>query len=79
MKIGVSLKYFVTDCLWKHFFNSNSPQTLSKLISLTLLVIVRPFSLFNLKLEQLSFKKRQKFALLDNCFTDLFTEVEIWY
>ena len=27
LKTGVSLKYFVNDCLWKPFFYSNSPQT----------------------------------------------------
>ena len=34
---------------------------------------------FNLRLQQLSFKKAQKIVLLDNCFSDLFSEVEIWY
>ena len=33
----------------------------------------------NPKLEQLSCKKAQKFATLDNCFSDLFTEVKISY
>ena len=32
-----------------------------------------------LTLEKLSCKKGQKFVLLDNCFSDLFTEVKIWY
>ena len=27
MKIRVSLKHFVNDCLWKHLFASNSPHT----------------------------------------------------
>ena len=27
MKTRVSLKYFVNDCLQKHFFDSNSAQT----------------------------------------------------
>ena len=34
---------------------------------------------FNLKLEQLIFKKALKFVLLDNYFPDLFTEVQIWH
>ena len=34
---------------------------------------------FNLKLEQLSFKKRANFVLIDNYFVDLFTEDQIWY
>ena len=33
----------------------------------------------NPKLEQLSCKEAQKFATLDNCFSDLFTEVKISY
>ena len=32
MKTRVSLRYFVTDCLWKPFFDSNLPQTPSNLI-----------------------------------------------
>ena len=32
MKARVSLKYFVTDCLWKPFSDSESPQTPSNLI-----------------------------------------------
>ena len=77
--VYTSLKYFVNDCLWKQFFASNSPQTPSNLISLTILVTVRPFTQFILKLEQLSRKKVLKFSLLGNCFSDLFTEVEISY
>ena len=46
MKTRVSLKYFVRYCLWKHFFNSNSPQTSSNLICLTFLVTLRPLALF---------------------------------
>ena len=76
MKTRVSLKYFVSYCLWKPF-DSNSPETPSNLISLTILVTLRPFTLFNLKLEQLSCKKVLKFALLGNYFSDLFTEVKI--
>ena len=34
---------------------------------------------FNLKLEQLSCEKVLNFVLLDNYFTDLFTEVQIQY
>ena len=78
MKTRVSLKYFVNDCLSKHFFDSNLPQTLSNAISLTSLVTLRPFTL-NLKLEILSCKKVLKFALLSNCFSDLLSEVDIWY
>ena len=79
MKTRVSLKYFVNDCLWKHSFAFNLPQILSNLISLKILVTVRPFTKFYLKLEQLSCKNVLKFALHVNCFPDLFIEVKIWY
>ena len=44
-KPRVSLKGFVTDCLWKPVFYSNSSQTHSNLISLTILVTLRSFTL----------------------------------
>ena len=46
MKTRVSLKYFATDCLWKPFIDSNLHQTPSNLISLTILVTVRPSTFF---------------------------------
>ena len=79
MKTRVSLKYFVNDCLWKHFFASNSPQTPSNLIYLTILVTLRPFTHFKPKFGAIKLQKSATFALLGNCFSDLFTEVEIWY
>ena len=57
MKTRVSLKYFVSYCLFKLFFDSNAPQTLSNLISLTFLVPLRPFTLF---LPKIRASKRQK-------------------
>ena len=51
MKTRVSLKYFVSYCLWKLFFDSYSPQTPSNLISLTILVTVSPFTLFYPKIR----------------------------
>ena len=74
MKARVSLKCFVTDCLWKHIFDFSSSQTPSNLTSMRTLVTLR---LINL--EQLSCIKGQKFAFLDNCFADLFTVVENCY
>ena len=79
MKTRVCLKYSVSYCLWKFFIDSNSPQTTSSLIFLISLVTLRSFTLFNLKLEQLSGRKALKFALLCNSFSDPFPEVEIWY
>ena len=37
------------------------------------------FYSFKLKLQHFSCKKVLKFFILGNCFSDLFTEVEIWY
>ena len=68
MKTRVSLKYFVNDCFWKHFFASNSPHTSSNLISLTIVVTIRLFASFKLKLEQLSCKKVLNFALRVTAF-----------
>ena len=80
MKTRVSLKYFVNDCFRKQFFASNSPQTPSNVISSKILGTICCLShIFNLKLEQLSCEKVLKFALFGNYFSDLFTEVEIWY
>ena len=69
METRVSLKYFVSCCPWKLFFDSNCPQTTSKLISLILFVTVRPSTR----------KKVLNFPLFGNYFSDLFTEVETWY
>ena len=44
IKTRACLKYFVNDCLWKQFFASNSPQTPSNLISLTIVESLRPFT-----------------------------------
>ena len=55
--------------------DSNSPHTPSHLF-----FFERVFShCFNLKLERLSCKIALKFPLLGNCYSDLFTEVKIWY
>ena len=63
MKTRLSLKYFVNDCLWKHFFDSNSPQNPSKLISLTLLGTLRPFTQFCPKVRANKLQKSVKTCL----------------
>ena len=68
MKTGVSLKYFVSYFLWKHFFGCNSSQNPSNLISLTFLVTLMPFTSFKINLEQ--------FTLVGDCFSSLFTELK---
>ena len=67
MKTGVSLKDFVSYCLWKPFFDSNSPQTSSNLISLAFFVTLRPFTLFKPKIRApppLPPKKKPKALLI---------------
>ena len=46
MKDGISLRYFVNACLWKRFFDSNSPQTPSNLTYLTILINLKSFTMF---------------------------------
>ena len=79
MKTRASLKYFVSYCLWKLIFDSKLSQTPSNLIALRFLIILRPFTLLYVKIRQLSGQKVLKFAFLINCFSNLFTEVKIWY
>ena len=65
------------DCLWKQFLASYSSQTPSYLICLT--ICRNSWHSFNLKLEQLIYKKALKFVSVDNYFPDLFIEVQIWH
>ena len=46
MKTRVSLKYFVTGCLWKPYFDFKLTQTPSNLVSLAISVTAIPFKLF---------------------------------
>ena len=79
IKTKISLKFFLNYCLWKEFLILIHPRRQQT-------YFLRPFRYlsglshcFNLKLEQLDCKKVLKFAFVDNCFSDPFTEVEIWY
>ena len=54
VKIRVTLRYFVNDCLRKHFLASNSPQTPSNLISLTILVTRRLFKQSQVKIRAIN-------------------------
>ena len=51
MKTRTDLKYFVNDCLRKHFFDSNSAQTLPNVFFffLTILAALRSFTLLQHK------------------------------
>ena len=70
MKTRVCLNNFVNEGLWKQFFTSN----LKDLFKFNLFD-----TSFNLKLDELIFKKALKSVVLDNYFLDLFSEVQIWY
>ena len=76
-KTTLCLKYFGQDCLRKQFFASNWPPGPFK-FDLTILLSLRTLiKFFNLESEELICKTLRKFLLLDNYFSDLFTEVEI--
>ena len=79
MKTRANLKDFVIYCLWKEYSTSNLPQALSDWFLWQFWQLQGLSLIFNLKLEQLSHKKVLNFALVGNCFSDLFTEVKIWY
>ena len=79
MKTRVCLIYFVHDCLWKHAFASNSPRSPSNLIFWTILLTMRFFKQFQFKIRATKLQKVLNVVLLDKCFTNLFTEVQIWY
>ena len=64
MKTRVSLKYFVNDCVWKPLFDSNSTQTRSKLISMTILVTPWPFTLLLPKIRAIKLQKSAKICLI---------------
>ena len=59
----VGLNYFVSHCFCKHSFDSNSPQIPSNLISLTFLVTLRPFTLFQPKVRAIKWQKSSKICL----------------
>ena len=69
-----------TTCETKQPFASNSPQAFLNLICLTILITLRPLTQFQPKIRVTNLQKLVlKIVLLDNCFSDLFTEVQIWY
>ena len=63
MKTRVSLKYFVSFCLRKLFFDSNWPQIPSNLIALTFLVTLRPLTMFEPKIRAIKWQESPKFCL----------------
>ena len=79
MKTRLCPIYFVHDCLWKQFFASNLPQASSNLIFWTILVTMRLYTQFQLKIRATKLQKVLDFVLLDNNFTNVITEVQILY
>ena len=63
MKTGLALKYFAIDCLWKPFFDSNTPQTPLNLFFLTALETLRTFTLFKPKVGAIKFQTRAEICL----------------
>ena len=63
METRASLKYFVNGCLYKHVFASNLPQTRTNLISLAILVTLRPFTQFQPKIRAIKLQKKAKICL----------------
>ena len=63
MKTRASLKHFLNDCLWKHAFASNFPQTPLNLFSLTVLVTLRPFRHFQPKIRAIKLQKSAQICL----------------
>ena len=73
----MSLKYFVSDCLWNPFLDSNSLQIPSNLIFFfPILVTLRPFTLCYPKTRTIKLQNRAK-IFLGNWFSELFAEIEI--
>ena len=69
MKTRVSLKYFVSYCLWKLFLILTRPNSLklyffpSNFISLTFLVTLRSFTLFKPEIKAIEWQKSPKIIL----------------
>ena len=63
MKTRISLKYFVNDCLWPPFLDSNLHQAPSDLIFWTILVTLRPFTFFQAKSRAIKLQISAKICL----------------
>ena len=63
MKTTVSLKYLVTDCLWKPLFDSNLLRTPWHLIPLSIFVTLKPLLLFELIITAIKLQKGVKISL----------------
>ena len=63
MKTTVSPKYFVNYIFWKQFIASNSPQSPSNAIHLTILVTVRLFTHFKPDTRAIKLQKSAKICL----------------
>ena len=77
-KLELVSNIFVSYCLWKLFLILTRPRPIQTYF-FDIFGNSKAFHTFNLKLEQLSGKEVLTFALLVNCFPDLFIAVEISY
>ena len=57
MKTRIGFNCFVNDCLRKHFFDSNLPQTLPNTISVTNLETLRFFTLLQPEIRAIKLQK----------------------
>ena len=63
-KTRASLKCFAIGWLWKPLSDANSLKTLSDVISLTILVILRLLTLFKPKVRAIKLEKRAKICFI---------------
>ena len=63
MKTRVSLKYFVTGCLSKPYFDFKLTQTPSNVVSPAISVTAIPFKLFKFKVRVAKLQERAKICL----------------
>ena len=77
MKARVIHRHFVSSCVWKLFFDSKLSQIPSNGISLTFLVTLSSFTLFEPKTSASMWTKHGlKCAFLGRLFSDLSNKVE---
>ena len=73
------LLYVLNYCLRKQFFVSNSSESPPNLNVWIISLTMRLSTQFQFKIKSNSVEKKATFVLLDNYFTDIFSEVQIRY
>ena len=77
MKTGVNLKYFVNESLCKLFFSFSRTSDPLKLDFFDNFGNSKAFHVVLIQFRAIKLKKVLKLAFRGNCFSDIFTEVEI--